>query len=262
MINPEEKKVADILWHSLIHKTPCLPPRHFIPHLDIHQAYAISEYNFNKRLAHFSSQPIGKKIGLTSKSIQQWLKVNEPDFGFLSQDMLISQGDHVHLNQFIQPKIEAEIAFILKQDLNASTPIGLSDVLNNTAYIIPALEIIDSRVENWKITLEDTVSDNASCGAVVLGDPIAFTNCEDLTTIGMTLRRNGKVVSTGAGAACLDHPALAVAWLANTLHRYGQRLRANEVILSGALGPTSDLSSKDFFEAQLFGLGTVSCQVN
>ncbi|WP_018440915.1 2-keto-4-pentenoate hydratase [Trinickia symbiotica] len=223
-------------------------------------AYAVAEANTLARIAN-GRRIVGKKIGLTSIAVQQQLGVDQPDFGVLFDDMEYLDGDEVPMSRLLQPKIEAEVAFVVGRDIDDDAP-SYGRVLSSLAYALPALEIVDSAIANWRITLEDTVADNASCGLYVLGhQPIAVGQLS-LGDLGMSMTRQGKTVSTGSGAACLGHPLRAVYWLAHAMARQGQMLRAGDVILSGALGPMVPVAQGDAIRAQIGALGNVSCRID
>ncbi|MED0986967.1 2-keto-4-pentenoate hydratase [Bacillus paramycoides] len=200
---------------------------------------------------------IGKKIGLTSVAMQQMLGVDEPDYGHLLDDMKIENGSEISIDSFVSPKIEAEIGFVLAEDLSGPN-ITYVDVLMATKYVVPTLEIIDSRIADWKIQLADTVADNGSSAKVVVGDTFSSIDKVDLRTTGMTLYKNNCLIATGAGAAALGHPAQAVAWLANKLHEFNIGLKAGELILPGALSGAVAVNSKDSIQADFGSLGSVS----
>lgn len=200
---------------------------------------------------------VGKKIGLTSPKMQEMFNVNEPDYGHLLDFMLHESGGVISLSSLVQPKVEAEIAFVLRRNLRGPG-VTREAVLEATESVMPALEIIDSRFANWKITLPDTVSDNASSGRVVLNRSAARPVDElDLAAVEMVLEKNGEEINRGLASAVQGHPAAAVAWLANKFAEFGQELRAGEVIMSGAIAGAFDASAGDRFRASLTGLGTV-----
>lgn len=200
---------------------------------------------------------VGKKIGLTSPKMQEMFHVNEPDYGHLLDFMLIENQGNIPVSSLVQPKVEAEIAFVLRRDIRGPG-VTTEAVLEATEYVLPALEIIDSRFANWKITLPDTVSDNASSGRVVLNRAAARSvSGLDLATVEMVLEKNGAEISRGLASAVQGHPATAVAWLANKFAEFGQGLRAGEVIMSGAIAGAFDAGARDYFRAQMTGLGTV-----
>ncbi|MET3695769.1 2-keto-4-pentenoate hydratase [Bacillus oleivorans] len=224
--------------------------------ITVEEAYRIQLENIHKKLEN-GAKITGKKIGLTSLAMQKLLGVNEPDYGHLLDTMLIKNGGAVSVEHLLQPKVEGEIAFILKEELRGPN-ITTLDVLKATNYIVPAIEIVDSRIQDWKITLHDTVADNASSGLYVLGGKRTKIEDVDLKQVGMVLTKNGEVVNTGVGAAALGHPARCVAWLANKLSEFDISLKAGEVILSGALSAAIDVKAGDSFTARFAHIGEVS----
>lgn len=226
------------------------------PEITIDEAYQVQLHTIEGRVAA-GEKIVGKKIGLTSLAMQQMLGVDQPDYGHLLDGMIIDNDGEISTNQVLQPKVEGEIAFILKKDLKGPN-VTVIDVLAATDYVVPALEIVDSRVKDWKIKLEDTVADNASSGLYVLGDKKLPIDGLDLAQMGMVLYKNGKMVNTGVGAAALGHPATCVAWLANKLADYGITLKAGEVILSGALSAAVVGEPGDHFQARFAHLGEVN----
>ena len=224
--------------------------------LTVKEAYYIQLENINKKLEE-GQKIVGKKIGLTSVAMQNLLGVGEPDYGHLLDTMVVESGGKISIEDVLQPKVEAEIAFILKKDLRGPN-ITTLDVLQATDYVVPALEIVDSRIKDWKIKLADTVADNASSGYYVLGGKPTKIEDIDLELIGMVLTKNGDLVNTGVGAAALGNPASCVAWLANKLSEFNIPLRAGEVILSGALSAAEVAQAGDSFTARFAHLGQVS----
>ncbi|RQR43656.1 2-keto-4-pentenoate hydratase [Burkholderia sp. Bp9140] len=219
-------------------------------------AYEVAAVNTRRALAE-GRRISGKKIGLTSVAVQQQLGVNQPDFGVLFTDMEFVSGEEVPVGTLIQPKTEGEIAFVIGRDLDGELTWGR--FLLAIEYALPAIEIVDSVIEDWRITLVDTVADNASCGLYVLGtDPKRITDL-DLATCAMGFERNGEPASQGNGAACLGHPLNAAWWLAQTMLRVGEPLRAGDVVLSGALGPMFPLVQGDALCLRVDGLGEVRC---
>ena len=226
--------------------------------LSLRDAYTVSEINLKRRVEQEKARLLGKKIGLTSRAVQKQLGVSEPDFGYLTSDMNVAMGEIVPMRGLLQPRVEGETAFVLKRDLRGPG-ITVADVLRATDFVLPCIEIIDSRVKDWKIKIQDTVADNASSALFVLGaNPVSLRGL-DLRAAGMALRVDGEVVSAGSGAACLDHPALAVAWLANKLGEFGVSLHAGEVILSGAFGPVVHVHGGEHVEVSISGVGNVFC---
>lgn len=224
--------------------------------ITVNEAYHIQLENIKKKVSE-GRKIIGKKIGLTSVAVQNLLGVNEPDYGHLLDTMIIENGGTIFCETMIQPKIEGEIAFILKDDLKGPN-ITVLDVLQATDYVVPALEIVDSRIQDWKIKLQDTVADNASSGFYVLGGKPTKIEDINLELIGMALYQNGEVANTGVGAAALGNPAACVAWLANRLADYDIPLKAGEVLLSGALSGMVVAKPGDTFTARFAHLGQVS----
>ena len=228
------------------------------PDISIEDAYQIQLGLIRRRMERDGETIIGKKIGATSKAVQTMLKVDQPDFGHLMSSMAYNDGDVVPIEgNLIQPRMEGEIAFILKRDL-LGPGITNAAVLAATECVMPCFEICDSRIRDWKIGIQDTVADNASCGLFVLGDAALSPRKLDLATCGMVMEKNGEICATGAGAAALGSPVNCVAWLANTLGRFGIKLEAGEVILSGSLVPLQPVAAGDFVHVSVGGLGTAS----
>lgn len=226
------------------------------PGITVVDAYAIQLAGIAHRVKA-GARIVGKKVGLTSKAMQDLFKVNEPDFGHLLDDMILAPGEAAPMRQLLAPRAEGEIAFLLGKDL-VGPGVTVTDVLAATEGVMPAIEIVDSRVRDWRIKIEDTVADNASCGFVVLGSRITPVQEVDLRMLGMVLYKNGEMMSTGAGAAVLGHPAAAVAWLANKLAEVGSGLRAGEIVLSGAFTAAPPAAAGDRFEVCFERLGSVS----
>lgn len=224
--------------------------------LTVEDAYQIQLETVKMKLAE-GKRIIGKKIGLTSVAMQKMLNVDEPDYGHLFDDMELENGITVRLDSMLSPKVEAEVGFILGDDLIGPNVTYL-DVMMATKYVVPTLEIIDSRVNDWQIKLVDTVADNGSSAKVVVGKIKTSVDTVDLRTNSMALFKNGELIATGAGAAALGHPANAIAWLANKLHDFGITLKKDELILPGALSSAISVSAGDKIEANFGKLGTVT----
>lgn len=239
------------------------PLRERTPAADIDTAYAIQDINtkfYEARGRHL----VGRKIGLTSKAVQRQLGVDQPDFGMLFADMAVGEGEAIDIGRLHQPKIEAEVALILAEDIDSETA-TIADVIRATAYVVPALEIVGSRIAKWDIKIFDTVADNASSGMFVLGGPVRRITDLDLRGLKMSMTRESgsdspskSVVSEGNGAACLGHPLNAAVWLAREVARRGRPLKAGDIVLTGALGPMVPVAAGDTFVAQLSGLGEVT----
>jgi len=234
---------------------PCAPVRDLLAPDDIAGAYAIQTAWVAEQVAN-GARIVGRKIGLTNPSVQAQLGVDQPDFGTLLDTMICLANEPIDIVRLLQPKIEAEIAFVLAHDLTGAV-IGPDEVATATAYVVPALEIVDSRIAGWDISIVDTVADNASSGLFTLGDTRRPVTDVDLIGCAMTMWSGDEVVSTGTGAMCLGNPLAAVAWLATTARGYGRPLRAGDVVLSGALGPMVPVAPGDRFRAEITGLGSV-----
>ncbi|MCG7203675.1 2-keto-4-pentenoate hydratase [Streptomyces arenae] len=234
---------------------PCAPVRDLLGTGDLESAYRVQRLLVDRRLGG-GARVTGRKIGLTSPAVQRQLGVDQPDFGVLFDDMDLS-GHEVPAGLLLQPKVEAEIAFVLGADLD-SDELTVADVRAAVAHAAPALEIVDSRIAGWDITLTDTVADNASSGLYVLGDARRTLDAFEPRETTMRMAVNGAQVSEGDGAACLGDPLNALLWLARTAHAFGDPLRAGQVVLSGALGPMAVVTAGDRVHAEISGLGTVS----
>ncbi|WP_329288672.1 2-keto-4-pentenoate hydratase [Streptomyces pseudovenezuelae] len=253
---PAVVKAADLLAEAARTGDACRPVRElFDDGGDLETAYAVQQLNVRRGL-DAGRRIVGRKIGLTSRAVQRQLGVDQPDFGALFADMAVPDGGEVAAGRLLQPKVEAEVALVLGRDLphRACTVV---DVLRAVDFALPALEIVDSRIDGWDISLVDTVADNASCGLYVLGaTPVPLT-AVDLRAVTMTMTRGGETVSEGTGADCLGGPLNAAVWLASALAERGDRLRAGDLVLTGALGPMAPASPGDVFEARISGLGSV-----
>lgn len=251
------KTCGDQLYQALINRTAIAPLTEQHPDMTIEDAYQISLQLVNRRVES-GERIVGKKIGVTAKPVMDMLNVNQPDFGFLTDKMIYSQGQEMPISeQLIQPRAEGEVAFILKKDLSGPG-VTSADVLAATDCVLPCFEVVDSRIRDWKIKIQDTVADNASCGLMVLGDSAVDPRKVDLATCGMVVEKNGQIISTGAGAAAMGSPVNCVAWLANTLGEYGIKLNAGEVILSGSLVPLEPVQAGDFMSVSIGGIGSAS----
>ncbi len=226
--------------------------------LSVDHAYAIS-LEFLALRRKDGERVVGKKIGVTSKAVQDMLGVHQPDFGFLTDWMHVKGDIDVDAKALIAPRAEAEIAFVLREGL-AGPGITAEQVIAATDFIAPCFEIVDSRIRDWKISIVDTIADNASCGVFILGEAKADPRDHDLPSLHVTVSKNGAPLSEGYGSAVQGDPAQAVAWLANTLGAYGVTLDAGDIILSGSLVPLEPAVKGDLFEMTLHGIGTCSAR--
>lgn len=222
---------------------------------DVEAAYQVQRAQTEHWLG-LGRRPVGAKVGLTNPAVQQAFGVYQPDFGVLFADMAVADGDEVDLGRLIQPRVEAEIAFVLGADLPHEQATSV-DVIRAVEWVLPAIEIVDSRIEGWDISIVDTVADNASSGLFVLGTRPSRMADVDLRLCGVVMEQAGEPVSVGAGAACLGNPVNAVVWLASTMARAGSPLRAGDVVLSGALCPMVSVTPGARYEARISRLGSV-----
>ncbi|MDB5999719.1 MAG: 2-keto-4-pentenoate hydratase [Rhizobacter sp.] len=249
------KQVADLLMLAHETGTPCPPVRELLAAAGNDGAYAVQQINTERWLAQ-GRRIVGRKIGLTSLAVQKQLGVDQPDFGMLYADMAYGDNEEVPWHRLMQPKVEAEVALVLERDLPDEGITG-AELIRATAYALPAIEIVGSRIAQWNIRFIDTVADNASSGLYVLGHTPVKLDAVDLRLAGMVMERGGEPVSFGVGAACLGHPLNAALWLARTMARLGQPLKAGDTVLTGALGPMAPVKPGDVFEARINGLGSV-----
>lgn len=244
------------LAEALRSRTPCDPVKPYLEPWGLESAYAVQRLLIEDRL-DAGECIVGHKIGLTSVSVQRQLGVDQPDCGVLTDAMEYGDREEIPFSHLIQPKVEAEIAFILERDLDMNT-ISLAEVMRSIAYAAPAIEVVDSRIRDWKISIFDTVADNASSAAFVLGGAARKIDRLDLRLCGMRLDHRGEAVSSGCGAACLGNPLNALKWLARKMMSLDQPLRAGQAILSGALGAMVTVTAGEVYEASISGLGSVT----
>lgn len=258
MNNNKRVKYGDELYEALTSGKTVQPFTERGDDISIEDAYHISLHMVKRRVAD-GDTIVGKKIGVTSKAVQEMLNVHQPDFGFITDTMWFQNGDTISVadNRLIQPRAEGEIAFRLKKDL-VGPGVTEQDVLEATEAVMPCFEIVDSRIHNWQIKIQDTVADNASCGVFVLGDQEVDPNRLDLPSLLMKVYKNGEQISEGMGSAVQGNPLTAVAWLANTLGEFGIPFRAGEIILSGSLVPLEPVQPGDEMSLEIDGLGTAS----
>lgn len=226
------------------------------PGLDVEAAYQIQQLLIEKKMKS-SHRIIGRKLGLTSYAKQRMMGVFEPTYGTLLEDMIVEEEQPVVYSELIHPKAEPEIAFVLGNDIEGPAVTGVQ-VMAATKYVLPALEIIDSRYENFRFTLPDVVADNSSSSRLILGGKVTKISDVNISLLGMVLYKNGQMITTGAGAAVLGHPATAIAWLAKKLYQHGQKLRKGDIVLSGAITGAIDIVHGDRVEAKFESLGSVS----
>lgn len=233
----------------------CAPIRDLLAPADIAAAYAVQRVNVEHGVTA-GRRIVGRKIGLTSPAVQRQLGMDQPDFGALFADRCVPDGGEIPAGRLLQPKVEAEVALVLGADL-PEPRITVVDVLRAVDFALPALEVVDSRVAGWDITIVDTIADNASCGLFVLGATPVPLDRVDLRTVEMRLWKGEEVVSHGTGSDCLGGPLNAATWLAARLAAAGDPLRAGDVVLTGALGPMAAGGPGDVFETEISGLGSV-----
>jgi 2-keto-4-pentenoate hydratase len=250
--------LADRLWQAESERVTVDPLTADDPGLTIEDAYAIQTHNIDRRVAA-GSVVRGHKVGLTSRPVQQLLGVAEPNFGVLLDDMFVDEADEVRFDTLIQPRVESEIAFLMASDL-AGPGVTTTDALAAVAGVLGAVEIVDSRIADWRIRIADTVADNASSGRAVVGARMVPVTAVDLRLVGVLFSRNGVPIESGAGAAVLGNPARCVAWLANKLGALGSGLRRGDIVLSGALHRMVPVRAGDLFQARFAHLGDVTVQ--
>lgn len=252
---------AERLWNAEQDKKVCNPIREFIEASDIESAYEIQKIITQKKIEQ-GEKICGYKVGLTSLAVQKQLGVDQPDFGVLWQSKEINNHGSVKINELMQPKAEAEIAFILSRDIH-ELPIDHTDFLKKyVSHIAPSIELVGSRISNWDIRIADTVADNASASHFILGNPLEDLANFDFVGCKMQLKKNNEIASEGIGAACMGNPIDAALWLIQTLLNSGTIIEKGSVILSGALGPMVPCEVGDNFEAQIEGLSNVSFTIN
>ena len=250
-----ETATVQALLEAYETKKPIPPLTTKNPQITVDEAYRIQLAQIDKRLEQ-GDVIVGKKIGLTSKVMQNMFNVTEPDYGHILASMVLADGDEVPLSTMIQPKIEFEIAFVLKEDVKGP---GVTEqqIIEATDYVVPAFEIIDSRIADWKIKFEDTVADNGSSAYAIFGGKPTRLDAIDLMTVGMNIIKNGQYVDHAAGAAVMGNPVRAVVWLANALGKYDIALKKGEFILSGALTAALPVEAGDTFTADFAHLGSI-----
>lgn len=260
MNGDETQAAADQLAEATRSGRPCGPVRDLLgPEADLATAYAVQQINVDRAVSA-GRRISGRKIGLTSTAVQAQLGVDQPDYGVLFADTEVMDGIELDGSRLLQPRAEAEVALVLERDLDRDQH-SVVDVLDAVAYALPAIEVVDSRIAAWDITIIDTIADNASCGLYVLGTRPVPLGDLDLRTLPMTMQIEGEVASTGTGAACMGHPLHAARWLADVMARLGTPLRAGECLMTGALGPMQPIGPGAVIEADLGPLGIVTTRL-
>ena len=255
------EEAAAILWKAEETRTAVPPVRHLLgTSTAIDAGYAVQQINTERWLAR-GRRVSGRKIGVTSKAIQRQVGVEQPDFGTLFADTEYGDGVEIEAGRLIQPRAEAEVALVLDRDL-ASPPHGFAEVIRAVAFALPAIEVVDSRIEGWDISIVDTVADNASCGLYVVGSRPVPLSAFDARTVPMRMVLDDREVSTGVGAACLGNPIHAARWLADTMCQRGVPLRAGDVIMTGALGPMVPIGPGQTLTAEFGELGQVTTHID
>lgn len=250
------QEAADLLSAALIGRAPIRPLTERYPGLDVADAYAIQQVNLNRRLLE-GRKLVGHKVGLTSEPMQTLLGVDQPDFGYVLDDMVLDNRGNVPISRFCAPRVEPEVAFLLRAPLRGPG-VTVDDVRAATEAVAVALEIVDSRIVDWQLTLADTVADNASSGAVVLGEWIPYGDGIDLPGAWASLSLNGTEIDSGVGTAVMGDPAAAVAWLANALAPVGTEILPGQFVMSGSFTSAAFVHPGDNAAATVGGLGTVS----
>ena len=252
---------GDELYECMLSRSVVQPLTDREPEISIEDSYEISQHFLQRRIEGRGETLIGKKIGVTSDAVQSMLGVFEPDFGFLTDAMQVCEGD-ISIGHLIQPRAEAEIAFRLGHSLTGPG-VTADDVIAATEAVIPCFEVVDSRIDGWRIKIQDTVADNASCGIYILGDGNVNPAGIDLAACKVTVHKNGKFLSEGLGSAVQGSPQSAIAWLANTFGKMGMSLNAGEIVLSGSLVPLEPVKPGDKMVMDIPGIGsTVANFVN
>lgn len=249
------KTAAQRIRNAMKNGRPCKPIRDLLKKGDVDAAYAIQQTNTDIWIQE-GRRAVGRKIGLTAKTVQTQLGVDQPDYGILYADMEVVDGDEIDPSRLMQPKVEGEIALVLDNDL-VDEQLTLIDLMDSVAYALPAIEIVGSRIAKWDITILDTIADNASSGLYVLGTRPVGLHDLDLRLCGMVMENKGDQVSVGAGVACLGNPLNAALWLARKMVDVGMPLMAGDTIMTGALGPMAPVTPGDVVEVRIGGLGSV-----
>jgi len=256
MLSTEERRAAaDALWEADRTKQPIAPLSETFPGFDVVDAYEVQLINIARQI-EAGALIRGHKVGLSAKAMQQMLGVHEPDYGHLLDTMFVAEGDTVPIGRFCQPRAEIEVAFVLGRPLRGPG-VTVADVVRATDYVLPSIEIVDSRVADWKIKIADTIADNASSAALVLGARPTRLHEVDPALIGAVLRKNGEILETGCSGAVLGNPVTAVAWLANKVAQFGVTLEPGHVIMPGSCTRMVPIAAGDTIRAEFDTLGPV-----
>lgn len=254
------RQAADLLWEAERTLHPIAPVRDLLgTATDIDVGYAVQELN-HRRWLDAGRRVSGRKIGVTSKAVQQQIGVDRPDFGTLYADTEYGDGTEIPASRLIQPRAEAEVALVIGRELDRA-PHGFAEVVRAVEFALPAIEVVDSRIADWQISIVDTVADNASCGLYVVGSRPVPLSAFDVRTVPMSMTIDGVEVSTGVGAACLGNPIAAARWLADTLCERGIPLQPGDVLMTGALGPMQAIANGDLVVARFGDLGMVTTRL-
>lgn len=248
------QQVADALYEAQVNAVAIDPVLEALGEGNLEAAYEVQEIVMSRRES-LGVVRVGRKVGLTSLAVQRQLGVDQPDFGVLLSDMDVTGSESIDTSTLVAPRIEAELAFVLGRDVDE---VDRASVVAAVDSVVAAFEIVDSRVRDWKISIVDTIADNASSALYVLGDQRVPLSSVDTVAVRMTMTEDGEVVSSGDGSACLGDPVNALVWVAETAARLGRPLRAGEVVLSGALGPMVSLRPGHSYEAEITGVGKVA----
>lgn len=249
-------EVADRLRKAQENKKPCSPIRDLINENDIESAYAVQSIN-NDFFVSQGAKIVGYKIGLTSEAVRKQFGINEPDFGRLFDNGEIISGSEIPIHEIMQPKVEGEVAFVLKKKLDFGT-YDMTNIISAVDYVLVSIEVLGSRIDNWDIRLSDSIADNASASHWVVGKKKVKLETLDLVNCKMKMKKNGIVVSKGSGASCLGTPLNSLLWLSKTFAKFGETMKAGDLILSGAIGQVVDVAQGDYIEVEIEGLGGAS----
>ena len=261
-VDPElVQQAADLLWEADRTQRPVPPVRDLLgTSTDIDVGYAVQQINYERSLAE-GRRVSGRKIGVTSKAVQDQIGVDQPDFGTLYADTEFGDGIDIPASRMIQPRAEAEVALVIGRELD-NAPHGFVEIVRAVEFALPSIEVVDSRIANWQISIVDTVADNASCGMYVVGSKPVPLSKFDIRTVPMSMTINGDEVSTGVGAACLGNPIHAARWLADVLCERGIPLQPGDVLMTGALGPMQPMQVGDLVVAHFGELGMVTTRLS